>query len=264
MNEIIYCNHSLPCCSGLGLLAAPEPFYHADRVTDFHVMIYVLEGAIFVTEDETDYEIGSGELFFLKSGIHHYGKREIPRGTRWFYCHFYLNSSDEGLTAPLPKKLSGLRGSGIEQKILSFNEYAASNDRDKEWFIDLKLAELLTSILLCNDRPAEKLSLSGRIVQYLRENISEPFSAAALEREFYLSYKRLAAVFRAETGQTMQQYHDSLKMSEAEKLLRSTLMTVGEVAASVGYSDPLYFSRRFRQLTGQSPTEFRRRAAEQF
>ena len=54
-------------------------------------MIYVADGVIYVTEDEKDHEIGAGELFFLKNRIRHYGKREIPRGTKWYYVHFFLD-----------------------------------------------------------------------------------------------------------------------------------------------------------------------------
>lgn len=265
MNEIAFTNRVLPSCCGSGLLASSEPFYHADRIIDFHVLIYVLEGTIYVTEDGIDYVIGSGDLFFLKSGIRHFGKKEIPRGTRWFYCHFHSGEpTADQLSAHLPKKLSGLRESETERRILSFNEYASSDDICKAWLLDLKLAELLTFLVLGESRLSETQSLSRSIAQYLSENISKPFSAAALERRFFLSYKRLAAVFKAETGQTMQQYHDRIKMAEAEKLLCSTMMTVAEISVSVGYSDPLYFSRRFRKLTGKSPTGFRRKAAEQF
>ena len=79
MNEIVLCNSSMPVMGVCDLCAAPEPFFHADRTVDFHVLIYVIEGVGYVTEEETDYEIHPGELLFLKSGIRHLGKREIPK-----------------------------------------------------------------------------------------------------------------------------------------------------------------------------------------
>lgn len=264
MNEIILNRRTLPRYESSGLLAAAEPFYHVDRVADFNVMIYVLEGTIYVTEEGQDQEIGSGELLFLKSGIRHYGKREIPQGTRWFYAHFYYDAAGGGNTKPLPKKLSGLSGTETERRILAFNSFASSSEPNKEWYLDLRLAELLTFLALGENCLSAAESLSGRIAEFLRENVSSPFSSAALEREFYLSYKRMAAVFKAETGMSMQQYHDGLKMSAAKELLRSTLMPVGEVASAVGYSDRLYFSRRFRELTGIGPTEFRKKASRSF
>ena len=107
-------------------------------------------------------------------------------------------------------------------------------------------------------------SLAHYNFQLYNINFDFFFALWTVEREFYLSYKRLAAVFKAEKGISMQQCHDRLKMEEACRLLRSTLMPVSEAAAAVGFADPLYFSRRFRQIVGKSPTEFRRAAAEMF
>lgn len=263
MNEIIFNNTSMPVVSGCGLLAASEPFYHIDRTADFNVMIYVLEGAIYVTEDETDYEVTRGGLIFLKNGIHHFGKREIPRGTRWFYAHFYINEIPvyESIAAPLPKHLEGLSGSDTEQRIMNFCDFCSSENGTRDRYINLRFAELLCFLAYNENESDPPPKLSDRICGYLSENISAPFCAKALESEFFLSYKRLAAVFKAEKGMSMQQYHDRLKMAEACRLLSSTLMTVGEVAMAAGYQDPLYFSRRFREMTGSSPTEYRRAAA---
>ena len=55
------------------------------------------------------------------------------------------------------------------------------------------------------------------------------------------------------------QYILSLRMANAQSLLESTRCNITEVAAAVGYDDPLYFSRLFRRHTGFSPTEYRKR-----
>ena len=84
---------TLPVLADCGILTASAPFVHADRTPDFNVMICVMQGAIYVTEDGTDHTVGENEVFFLKSGIRHFGRQEIPKGTRWFYAHFYTGES---------------------------------------------------------------------------------------------------------------------------------------------------------------------------
>ena len=80
MNEIIIANNSLPQLCGCGLFAASESFIHTDRVPDFCVLIYVIDGCIYVTEGDTDYEVNAGELLILKNGVHHFGKKKIQKG----------------------------------------------------------------------------------------------------------------------------------------------------------------------------------------
>lgn len=267
LNEILLSNTQLPIVSSCDYLAAAEPFYHADRITDFHVMIYVTDGCIHVTEDGTDYALYPGDLLFLKSGIRHFGKTEIQRGTRWHYVHFNLEENNplqlpEGCPQPLvttlPKTLTGLTDSALASQIASFTDSFHSTDYRKLWNRNLLYFQLLTEIANHNLASERPFSLADRIARYLTDHYAQPFSAAALEHQFFLSYQHMAAVFKKEKQQTMQQYHTRVRMNIACKLLRSTLLSVGEISRQVSYSDMLYFSRCFHSCMGMSPTEYRK------
>lgn len=79
---------TLPLVSDCDILTATDSFYHMDRMADFNVMILVTDGVMYVSENDIDYEIGAGELLFLKNGLRHFGKIETLKGTRWIYVHF--------------------------------------------------------------------------------------------------------------------------------------------------------------------------------
>lgn len=283
MNEIIFTNTVMPIVSSCDYLAAAEPFLHADRITDFHVMIYVTDGCIQVTEDNIDHAIHPGELFFLKSGVRHFGRTQINRGTRWYYVHFYLvENSPAPIGAPdrtnyttgptrhltenalsllqtrLPKHLIGLEHSELEAKIISFMESYHTIDTLQQWDLHQRFFQLLSDIAHYDGTRQYPLSLADRIAEYLAKHYTEPFSANMLEQVFFLSYKHMAAVFKKEKQLTMQQYHTQMRMNTACKLLRSTLLSIGEISLMVGYSDMLYFSRCFHASVGMSPTEYRR------
>jgi len=275
LNNIIFNNISMPILNGCDLCAASESFFHADRTLDFNVLIYVIEGTIYVTEDGADYAVNSGEMLFLKNGLRHFGKHEISKGTRWYFVHFYFDEQsglEEFLpnTNPiqqyepvkfskvLPKFLTGMKGSAVEKKLSELIKYFHSDDKMKKWNINLMLHSLLSEIAMYSETSEHSVTLSEKISLHLNEHYAEPFSAKALEKEFFLSYKYMASVFKKETGLTMQQYHTSLRMNEACRLLKSTLMPVGEISETVGYQDMLYFSRCFHRFSGVSPTEYRR------
>ena len=104
----------------------------------------------------------------------------------------------------------------------------------------------------------EPPSLADELARYLQEHCGEAFRSEALEARFYLSYKHLAEIFRKNTGMSPLQYHYDLQMREACRLLRTTTLGVSEIAARLGFGDALYFSRRFRQKTGSSPSQYRK------
>ena len=281
MNEIIIANNSLPQLCGCGLFAASDSFIHTDRVPDFCVLIYVIDGCIYVTEGDTDYEVNAGELLILKNGVHHFGKKKIQKGTKWIFLHFrisadcnaspfYPDASPLGAydaTAEsiltLPKFLHNV-SARFEKELKTFIEYAQSDDAYKKWFINQRLFLLLSSLAISTQGFSNNLTLSDRICRYLSDNIGVPFSSENIEKRFYLSYKYMSHLFKKEEGVTMQQYHNSIRMDEACRLLCSTLMSIGEIADKLGFSDVLYFSRCFRNYTGKSPSAYRKDSARYF
>ena len=255
---------SLPVVSDCDLLTATEGFYHMDRIADFNVLIYVTEGVMYVTEEGQDYEIAAGDILFLKSGLRHYGRYETPRGTSWIYAHFCLpeNSHKGGQDMLLPKKISFIKGSVTEEKLRMLCEYCHSTEPIKRIGKNALFFDILLEIL--SEQQPQNESLSDKICKYLDTQTHRAFSKELIENRFYLSYSHLAAEFRKEKGISMGRYHSDMQMKKACLLLRSTLMTVGEISASLGFSDMLYFSRKFHAFSGFSPTDYRKQAQRKY
>jgi methylphosphotriester-DNA--protein-cysteine methyltransferase len=66
-----------------------------------------------------------------------------------------------------------------------------------------------------------------------------------------------AAVLTRLTGHSTKRMVTDRVMTEVTRLLRFTDLTVQQVAARVGYDDPLYLSRAFKSHTGHSPSAWR-------
>ena len=63
--------------------------------------------------------------------------------------------------------------------------------------------------------------------------------------------------FKEYTGMAPAQYLTSIRMADARGLLESSDYSVGEIAALVGYENPLYFSRIFKKYNGCPPSIYR-------
>ena len=277
MNNLYFSNTTLPVVCAADRRCAAESFTHADRVLDFNVLIYVLSGTIYVTEGDTDYAADEGTLLFLEHGRRHFGKTECPAGTSWIFAHFYLDTpplpdfapdtTDIGVheklesRVPLPKALHSLQGSELESALIHFAELAASGRDNKRFMLNLALADILAqAAFFTRTEPA----LSDRIAAYLDENINRPFSSKELEKKFFLSYKRLAAVFKKEKGVSMQAYHNERRLAAAAAKLRTTALPVGDIAEQSGFNDSLYFSRCFKAHFSLSPREYREKMSRKY
>ncbi|WP_238322807.1 AraC family transcriptional regulator [Gorillibacterium massiliense] len=97
------------------------------------------------------------------------------------------------------------------------------------------------------------LAIRLMMVQY-----SQPISIDQLAKSLGYHRAHLCRLFKEETGLSPWQYLHKIRMEKAEELLAGDF-TIAQVAASVGYNDPLFFTRQFRKWKGMPPTEFRER-----
>ena len=72
-----------------------------------------------------------------------------------------------------------------------------------------------------------------------------------------LSESRASHLFCQFVGQSIHKYLIKLRLNHAKELLSDTTLAISQISDMVGYKDPLYFSRIFRQEVGASPKDFR-------
>jgi AraC-like DNA-binding protein len=72
-----------------------------------------------------------------------------------------------------------------------------------------------------------------------------------------LARSQYSALFKRQTGYAPMDYFNRLKMHRACQLLDTTQSSVKAIAASLGYEDPLYFSRVFRGVNKMPPQAYR-------
>lgn len=124
--------------------------------------------------------------------------------------------------------------------------------------------ELYTLLVELSDKKARR-RVPGRFEgvekgrQYLETHWREEISLAALARLCLMSESGFRKRFHEYTGQSPSQYRMSLRIEQAERLLRSAeSVTVADVAREVGIEDANYFSRLFHRKTGRTPLEYMR------
>jgi len=99
-----------------------------------------------------------------------------------------------------------------------------------------------------------------RVMAVMQRNPEQEFKVEELAQTASLSASRFAHLFKASCGQSPRAYHETLRLQRAAFLLRSTTLSIGEIADHCGFDDAFYFSRRFRRHSGKSPRRFRQEA----
>ncbi len=97
----------------------------------------------------------------------------------------------------------------------------------------------------------------GRVAEYLHANLAEDVGLEALAGQAYVSPFHFARLFRAATGVSPHRFVLHLRVSYAQRLIRSRrARTFTEVAAASGFFDQAHFTKAFKRLVGVTPSAF--------
>lgn len=153
----------------------------------------------------------------------------------------------------------------IENVSSDIGQYAADllSARDgRELFFNEICSSLLKCILLRLRRmPREGERQTpvtvSEVKRYLEEHCRENITGEQLGKLFGYHPFYLNRLFRRYTGQTIHLFQMQCRMKLACTMLTTTLLTVREIADSLGFSTPAYFCELFKKLRGVTPLDYR-------
>jgi AraC-like DNA-binding protein/mannose-6-phosphate isomerase-like protein (cupin superfamily) len=99
----------------------------------------------------------------------------------------------------------------------------------------------------------------GRLISTLEQRYREPWTLESMAEIARLSRTNLLLNFRQATGRSPVEFLIGLRIEAAKRLLRQGDLGMTEIALETGFGDGNYFARKFREATGRTPTEYRRR-----
>ncbi|MBQ8230731.1 MAG: AraC family transcriptional regulator [Lachnospiraceae bacterium] len=103
------------------------------------------------------------------------------------------------------------------------------------------------------------LPVIEKMKQYLAERYNDPnFSFQEMAEAYGMSLPALSKYFHEKNGMPINDYVTELKINRAKYLLENTDIAAAEIGLEVGYYNARSFSRRFRQITGLAPSEYRK------
>ena len=100
--------------------------------------------------------------------------------------------------------------------------------------------------------------LVEQVQNYLFQHMNENITLSDLGEIFGINYSSLSNIFSSATGQTIIEYLTFIRILHAKELLINTDKKIYEICSEIGYPEPKYFIKRFRQIVGVTPKEYRK------
>jgi AraC family transcriptional regulator of arabinose operon len=199
--------------------------------------------------------------------------RWSPRAGRWNLLYAHFQPRAEWLPwLEWPEPVRGLMVLRLEDRALrgrvirSLREmvrYERGAGARRETFAMHALEEALLWCDAANPRQAAARldPRVSRAMDFICRHPELPYSETALVQAAGLSASRLRHLFREQTGQSIRDFQERKRLERARQLLTLSGQTIGEISGELGFSNPFYFTLRFKKWSGESPRAFRRRTA---
>jgi transcriptional regulator GlxA family with amidase domain len=109
--------------------------------------------------------------------------------------------------------------------------------------------------------PALNEESRGRIehvCRHIHEHLSDPLEQGDLAAMVSMNAAAFSRFFKRATGRTLTAYVNELRVARACRLLTDSRLSVLDVCYRSGYNNVANFNRRFREIKGVTPSEYRR------
>ncbi|AIQ60688.1 helix-turn-helix domain-containing protein [Paenibacillus borealis] len=114
-----------------------------------------------------------------------------------------------------------------------------------------------TEIVQSLDRSTSETNHAERIIQYLKKNFREEIVFEDMAKEIGISYSYMRKIVYEQTGNSMIDFVNQLRIEKAKELLLDTELSIKQIAAEVGYYNVQSFNRFFRKYEGMPPSSFK-------
>ena len=121
------------------------------------------------------------------------------------------------------------------------------------------MKELIHQTLECYAKESDvsERSVTEQIVDYINENLWGEIRKEDITEHVHLNGDYISRIFKKEMGISIKAYTIRQKLLEAQKLLRTTSLSVSNVAVQLGYGNFSHFSAAYKREFGITPTEER-------
>ena len=97
------------------------------------------------------------------------------------------------------------------------------------------------------------------VMEYVKSNTRITLTIGEISRKLFLSESKLRNTFKNETGITLGKYIDDMVFYRAKRMLVDKKFSMSDISCNLDFCDQFYFSRRFREKYGVTPSYYRRK-----
>ncbi|NMA42173.1 MAG: helix-turn-helix transcriptional regulator [Oligosphaeraceae bacterium] len=246
------------------LFGLDQAYYPAESHSEHVEMIHLTNGQVAIQVNGAWFPLTVGQpQVFLMNTFHseHFLDSERTYELFWLSLNpFMINLHTTGYSPDRGYGQSSLRRSLHPPRMEALWKCLKKPVLDRPRFMAL-LLECLDNCLKNPHAGSVDYHIAAveLVRRYLEDYYSRQIHLADLADMCHYSIGHLSAIFRKTVGVPVYEYLCRIRLTHAARLLRSGKHRIKDVATATGFTDQLYFSRRFSKQYGMAPSRYAER-----
>ena len=231
-------------------------------ITDFIDLTYVLRGQAIYTINAQEVHVAEGDVLCIPKNSQRAAVSKNPTEFECFAANFLLHNMPTGEEVDVPLPL--ISNVGIHNDVITLyrrlNESWLSRQPGYTMVYRANLMLILHRFMsmLVYDVNAHHFDLRVKqAIRYITDNYADCLTISEVAEAVSLNPVYFGALFKKETNTTFRDYLNTIRLNQAEDMLRVGKWNVTEVAQNCGFTDVFYFSRLFKKYKGVPPSALR-------
>ncbi len=224
----------------------------------FSRIYYIYSGEGYIRTQNQTLKLTSGNCYFIPQGLHF----DYWCDSSLHQLYFHVTVTDSGTI----DFFKGIQSFGC----IPFDEEKAQRllgyFKDESFINSVKIRTIINESIFSfmeqlqiSAFPSDKYSgETVKAIRYISQHLSLQLKVDDIANNQFISKSKLSSLFRKEMGKSIGKYIDEMIFERAEFMIVKTDASIKKISDEFGFCDQFYFSRRFRQYFGKTPSEYRR------
>lgn len=237
------------------------------RVLNEYQMLYLVEGeGVFSSAHVKDAHLKSGDIFLLfPDEWHSYRPME---GSNWksYWIGYRGRNMDDRVHNGFLSPEKPIYHVGYSSEIIRLYDRAMKTAREEPAYAQQILAGIVNNLIgvmysaernIILNKDMRNVNMVNEARQIIRDRLESNITIQEIAEQLGMGYSNFRRLFKDYAGISPALYQQDLRLQRARELLSSTNMSIKEIAFSLNFESPDYFSSKFKAKTGQKPSEYR-------
>ncbi len=239
-------------------------------VRDHYVIHYITSGRGTLIIGDQEYHLQANQGFLLCPGVVSQYKADSEEPWEYLWVGFhglnagnYLKQASLSVEQPVfTYDKDDTVKSCLQEMVNTYDTYKYGTNLRLQSLLYLLLAELVENTTA--NYPLEHMPVQYRYIQkavsYIQMNYMDNLTVSNLADYVGLDRSYMCSLFKNFLNTPPQTYIANFRINKACELLKNSSYSIGEIAMMVGYKDPVVFQKFFKNITGMSPSRYRKEA----